>query len=176
MENIKEKRTIFLENIDPLEILTKFLSDNGFEESIDDAYEKIKKGEEPFTSVLSHATLSFSEKKIKEKELIEILEKGLNASKEIAKKLAKKIKNDLIPLTINIVIDDENIPQEKQTVSTNPIRSTKEEPNNIENKPQTPLEENSDKMPKSIEKNTKPPSILENKETTNKQDGYREPI
>lgn len=180
MENTKEKRTIFSDSIDPIDVLSKFLKENGFEESIDDADKKMGEGKDPWISVLSHGTLDFASKKISEKDLAEFLKKEFNTSKGIAEELVKKIKADLLPLTINVVIENDNATQEKQVTTVKPIKLINERSNNAKNELQTPpTKENAGGLPKITKRAPKLPNNLENKNIAHfqkKQDSYREPI
>jgi hypothetical protein len=104
---------------DSVDIILKILNDNGIPETLEDIYQKFKKGEPSKSSVVGKTSKKISYGTISEDEAIGLLEKGLSINNDVAKNIIKDIKEKLLPLKNN------------KAVSAPPIKKTKASPINI---------------------------------------------
>jgi len=178
-QNQQKIRIILTEgaNTALLDILKKY----GLEENEDEVIEKLSEEKTSYEIIIDKLAKEFAKKEISEKDFFFSLQKNLNVSEEVAKKIAEDIKNIFIPLL-------EKIPETQFEISSSEKKLT---PENLSEKsriiaiePSLPEEEPKKEEPiQSSWKKTQrlaeqPIEKFEEKkqEETKLQDTYREPI
>ncbi len=97
MTEHKKIHFILPEDISMAEIINDILKNNGLNESDEELFSKLRQSREPRFIIVRDAALTIAEKKIPEKKLIELLEKHLEISSEIAQRIIYDISQKLIP-------------------------------------------------------------------------------
>ena len=170
-----DKRIILKEEADVAvsEIIKKY----NFTETLQQAVEKINKGELPKESILVRFVLEFTASKKSDQESISTLEQKLTISKEAAESLLKDIKEKLVPLTIIVEIEDDN-GQQTDTNSSKPIQDNISNGNDLGIKVEkTILQKKTQITPPLVKTgNTKNIKNPIKKTEIKKTDSYREPI
>ena len=90
-----------------LSLVSILLKKYGVEETEEDAYRKIKNGEESSLVATTKLSRSFAKDGIMEKDLSFSLQKNLSTTPEIAQKIITDIKTDILPLMIKTRSKDE---------------------------------------------------------------------
>ncbi len=121
LKNYKKERIIFQTDKGPVVIVSNILKKYGLEESLRDAYKKIKRKEKPRVTAVIEKIKDLIFKNISERDLLLFLEKELSVNNEASKKILEDIKKDLLVLA-------KIVPFKKSTESrdsTNELRSSK---------------------------------------------------
>ncbi|MBU2539725.1 hypothetical protein KJ786_00980 [Patescibacteria group bacterium] len=184
--NNKKQRVVFSfpEEIDSIDVFSNILKENGLQETIEEAYEKLMQEKPSRITTINDATKSFVGGNISENDFILLLQNQLEISKEKAENLIKSTKEKIIPFTKKIVIKEEATTNERvmDIPKTFPPIFKKEEEYKLEikrkpipsinQKPRPNIKSQNIKKQRNpmIEKN------MENGKNPKQSDVYREPI
>lgn len=162
-----------------LDILKKY----SLEENEDDIIEKLSEEKTSYEIIIDKLAKEFTKKEISEKDFFLSLQKNLNVSEEVAKKIAEDIKNNFIPLLEKIPetqfevsssekeLTPENLSEKNRIVMIEPSLQEQEE----EPKKEEPIQ-SSWKKTQQLAEQPSEKSKEEKQEEIKIQDAYREPI
>lgn len=80
-----------------VDVFDEILKNNGLEETTDDFLKSIENNQEPRVLILIDSAKVIFQKKISEEKTVELLQKHLKTSKEVAEKIVTNIKQKIIP-------------------------------------------------------------------------------
>ncbi len=186
MTNLSNQRIIFTDKAD--EELLIIIRKYDLEEKREDVIKRLKEKRRSPIVIIDKFTKDFAQEKISDKELIASLQKELKVPQETAEKIAKDIKEKILPLLERISEEELEKPTEsietKKTMEEEKFRPVAPikppiEIEEIEEAAKTPTEKLGEKpiakhpLPKKTPLGKKDSP---EKKTTKKDDIYREPI
>lgn len=107
MENNKKNVIFKLEN-GPLTVLSEILIKYGLDESREDAYQKIVKGEKPKKTIIIHEMEKLFLNETSEKDFLLILEREIKTEKNILDRILEDIKEKILSFAEGIIMKEEN--------------------------------------------------------------------
>ena len=96
------KKVFISDEKSPFDIISEILDKNGLKENLDDAIDKIEKGETSMVEIVHKLSRELVEEKITEKDFILAVQKQLGTTIEVAQNISKDIKEKLLPLAQEI--------------------------------------------------------------------------